>query len=173
MPPEKITLQQPRNSNSLKNNMPSKTPTVFTSSLPLHTTQAPISTPTSTYTSSRYDRSPQTAPPISTPTTFPRFGSRTACPGCHKSVSPMEFGVVPGPQGTRWHASCLVCGGKKEASKGWIVMRGREERKKNEPGCGKKLDSAAKSDGEGGVWCRECLVSPTSPARPCPLNIDS
>ncbi|KAF8642259.1 hypothetical protein AX16_009534 [Volvariella volvacea WC 439] len=26
------------------------------------------------------------------------------------------------------------------------------------PGCGKRLDSAAKSDGDGGVWCRECLL---------------
>lgn len=71
----------------------------------------------------------------------------------------MEPGVVPGPQGTRWHASCLVCGGKKETPKGWGVWRGGEAKKKYEPGCGKKLDSAAKTGAEGGVWCRECLVN--------------
>lgn len=76
-----------------------------------------------------------------------------ACPGCHKSVSVMEKGVVPGPQGTKWHSTCLVCGGKDATNR-----KGRREDDK-QPGCGKRLDSAAKADGEGGVWCRECLVS--------------
>lgn len=67
----------------------------------------------------------------------------------------MERGVVPGPQGTRWHASCLVCGGKQPVS---TFPRGRPPRNPDEPGCGKRLDSAAKTDGDGGVWCRECLV---------------
>ena len=91
---------------------------------------------------------PPTAPP--TTSSFPRFGIPTTCPGCRISVSPMERGVVPGPQGSRWHSSCLVCGGKglKEAAR----------RDPNVPGCGKRLDSAAKTDGDGGVWCRECLV---------------
>jgi len=97
--------------------------------------------------SKQYEPSPKTAPP--TTTSFPRFGSSTTCPGCFKSVSPMERGVVPGPQGSRWHSACLVCGGK--------GSRGRRDA--NKPGCGKQLDSAAKSDGNGGVWCRECLVS--------------
>lgn len=117
-------------------------------------TRAGSAVTTSTYSSSRYDHPPLTAPATSVSTSFPRFGSSVACPGCRKSVSPMEKGVVPGPQGSRWHATCLVCGGKKELTRGrWA------ERKKDEPGCGKRLDSAAKSDGEGGVWCRECLVS--------------
>jgi LIM domain len=90
-------------------------------------------------------------PPTATATSFPKFGGRTACPGCHQSVSPMERGVVPGPAGTRWHSICLVCGGKNK--------RARAGRRVNdEPGCGKKLDSAARTDGDGGVWCRECLV---------------
>ena len=100
---------------------------------------------------------------------FPRFGSRTVCPGCSVSVSPMERGVVPGPQGTRWHAKCLVCGGKRRSetltqqkSAMWMIGRGgggaEERKRKGEPGCGKKLDSAAKT-ADGGVWCRECLVS--------------
>ncbi|KAG1716549.1 hypothetical protein ID866_601 [Astraeus odoratus] len=97
--------------------------------------------------SSRYERVPSSTPAVSTPPT--RFGSSTACPGCLKAVSPMEFGVVPGPQGSRWHATCLVCGGK-GASKA--------RKDKSQPGCGKKLDSAAKRDVEGGVWCRECLL---------------
>ncbi|KAK1229797.1 hypothetical protein PQX77_007122 [Marasmius sp. AFHP31] len=103
--------------------------------------------------SSRYSRPPMTAPATSAPA-FPRFGSSTSCPGCRKSVSPMERGVVPGPQGTRWHASCLVCGGKKPTT----AFGTRIEKKKDEPGCGKKLDSAAKGDGDGRVWCRECWL---------------
>lgn len=95
-----------------------------------------------------------------------RFGCRSVCPGCNISVSPMERGVVPGPQGTRWHATCLVCGGKKrketiskQKSALWIVGRGGFDEGNGKPGCGKKLDSAAKTDGDGGVWCRGCLVS--------------
>lgn len=103
--------------------------------------------------SSRYNMHPQpTAPTITT--SFPRFGSSATCPGCRKSVSAMEKGVVPGPQGMKWHATCLVCGGKDTANKGR-----RDDIK--QAGCGKRLDSAAKCDGEGGVWCRECLVSLT------------
>ena len=84
-------------------------------------------------------------------TKFQRFGGSTSCPGCLKAVSPMEWGVVPGPSGTRWHSACLSCGGKNR--------RGRAGRRNpDEPGCGKKLDSAAKSDPDGGVWCRECWV---------------
>jgi len=91
---------------------------------------------------------PSTAPPT---TSRPRFGSSVGCPGCHKSVSAMERGVVPGPKGTRWHSTCLICGGKDVANR-----KGRGEDAK-QAGCGKRLDSAAKSDGKGGVWCRECL----------------
>lgn len=80
----------------------------------------------------------------------------------------MERGVVPGPQGTRWHAGCLVCGGKREVRKG---VWGRGERAKGEPGCGKRLDSAAKGDGEGGVWCRECLVGTYFPLPPAVCTI--
>lgn len=87
----------------------------------------------------------KSAPALSTE--FPRLGRRDACPSCQKVVSPMESGVVAGPQSTRWHASCLVCGGK-----GGKLPR---------PGCGKRLDSAAKTDINGDVWCRECMVSPT------------
>lgn len=116
--------------------------------------------------SSKPERPPLIAPSSSGNNSFPRFGSRTSCPGCQKTVSPMECGVVPGPHGTRWHSSCLVCGGKKEPPPTWVLNISREERKKDEPGCGKRLDSAAKSDGEGGIWCRECtllLGLPTSP----------
>ncbi|KIK28584.1 hypothetical protein PISMIDRAFT_588924 [Pisolithus microcarpus 441] len=97
--------------------------------------------------SSRYERPPSSTP--TAPTQNARFGNSTACPGCLKAVSLMEFGVVPGPQGFRWHASCLVCGGKKT---------NKMRRDKSQPGCGKRLDSAAKRDADGGVWCRECLL---------------
>ncbi|KAG1755145.1 uncharacterized protein EDB91DRAFT_1277328 [Suillus paluster] len=110
-------------------------------------TRASTAANTNPYSSSRLERSSPSAPVVST--TFPRFGSSTTCPACSKSVSLMEMGVVPGPQGSRWHSSCLVCGGKG-------VNKGRRD--KSQPGCGKKLDSAAKRDIEGGVWCRECLL---------------
>ncbi|EIW64809.1 uncharacterized protein TRAVEDRAFT_62249 [Trametes versicolor FP-101664 SS1] len=136
-------------------------------------TQPTPKTFTATYhhpaSSSRYEPPPKTAPASQASFTFPqpRFGTSSACPGCHKAVSPMERGVVPGPQGSRWHATCLMCGGRE--AKG----RRKEDGK---PGCGKKLDSAAKTDRDGGVWCRECLLlmpathrgSP-SPTRSTPL----
>ncbi|KAL5535328.1 hypothetical protein ACEPAF_3422 [Sanghuangporus sanghuang] len=118
-----------------------------------------------TSSSTKQDKPPITAPPAMS--SFPRFGCAGTCPGCRISVSPMERGVVPGPQGSRWHASCLVCGGKGAQS----GLR----RTPNTPGCGKRLDSAAKTDGDGGVWCRECLLlidsvtrqeSPTRPLEP-------
>jgi hypothetical protein len=77
-----------------------------------------------------------------------RFGTLAACPGCQTGVSPMERGVVPGPQGTRWHAMCLVCGGKRSNNK-----------EEEQQGCGKKLDSSAKTDKVGRLFCRNCLVS--------------
>jgi len=129
---------------------------------------SPRNTVTATYhtsSSSRYERPLPSAP--ASCTTFassqPRFGSSSSCPGCKKAVSPMEWGVVPGPNGTRWHAACLVCGGKE--------ARGRRK-DDGKPGCGKKLDSAAKTDRDGAVWCRECMLllpvstrQPASPAR--------
>ncbi|CAK5264966.1 unnamed protein product [Mycena citricolor] len=148
-PPEKVAIR-----------------TVPTSKLPvsIFSSRSPHSSPqsktpevktASIATSGRFDRPPVTAPASTTPISFPRFGAPNACPGCHVAVSVMERGVVQGPQGSRWHASCLVCGGKKPPSKGWL---GRDERKKGVPGCGKKLDSAAKSDIKGMVWCRECSL---------------
>lgn len=99
--------------------------------------------------SSKRERLPITAPPDVI--AFPRFaGGGTTCPGCRIAVSPMERGVAPGPQGSKWHASCLICGGKGASAK--------RRHDSNTPGCGKRLDSAAKTDGDGGVWCRECLV---------------
>jgi len=115
---------------------------------PLRTTTN-FSNGISTSVSRRFEQPPTTAP--ANQTRFPRFGGSISCPGCLKAVSPMEWGVVPGPSGTRWHSACLICGGKNR--------RGRIGRRNpDEPGCGKKLDSAAKSDPEGGVWCRECWV---------------
>ncbi|CDO72364.1 hypothetical protein BN946_scf184977.g61 [Trametes cinnabarina] len=128
----------------------------YTSTMPksVPVTQSASRTATATYhpaSTSRYQPPPKTAPASQQKFTFPqpRFGSSSSCPGCHKSVSPMERGVVPGPQGSRWHAACLVCGGKE------AKVRRKEDGK---PGCGKKLDSAAKTDKDGGVWCRECLL---------------
>ncbi|TFK76969.1 hypothetical protein BDN72DRAFT_953466 [Pluteus cervinus] len=113
----------------------------------------PITTSSPQAKSSRVEQPPLSAPP--TTFTFPRFGSRTTCPGCQLTVAPMELGVVAGPQGTRWHSSCLICGGKKRPAS--TMISGRDQRSAI-PGCGKKLDSAAKADGGGGVWCRECLL---------------
>ncbi|KAF9648525.1 hypothetical protein BDM02DRAFT_3187076 [Thelephora ganbajun] len=112
----------------------------------------------STSMSKRFDQPPTTAP--ASQAKFQRFGGSTSCPGCLRAVSPMEWGVVPGPSGTKWHSACLSCGGKNRRGRG-----GR--RNPGEPGCGKKLDSAAKCDPEGGVWCRECwlMLPPSSPIR--------
>ncbi|KAL1707113.1 hypothetical protein EV121DRAFT_199960 [Schizophyllum commune] len=120
------------------------------------------------HSSSRYEVQPRTAP--STQTSFPRFGGSISCPGCKQTVSPMERGVVAGPQNTKWHGACLVCGGKKETGKGGWLSRGRDERKKGEPGCGKKLDSAAKVDANGGVWCRECSLLLNAALRASPQS---
>ncbi|KAJ7727838.1 hypothetical protein DFH07DRAFT_851572 [Mycena maculata] len=146
VPPQKINI---------KTFPTSSTPSIFSRAPPAPIARPPSAPAVISGSSSKWERAPLTAPPTSTPSSFPRFGTVNSCPGCRKSVSPMERGVVPGPQGSRWHATCLVCGGKKEPTKHWVV---REERKKGVPGCGKKLDSAAKSDGEGGVWCRECSL---------------
>ncbi|KAG8940253.1 hypothetical protein FRC04_005462 [Tulasnella sp. 424] len=89
------------------------------------------------------------------PPPAPRFGSATVCPGCQVSVSPMERGIVPGPAATKWHAPCLVCGGKEHSRRVSAAWKIRDEVKG--PGCGKKLDSAAKGDLSVGVlWCRDC-----------------
>ncbi|KAG6868093.1 hypothetical protein C0993_007672, partial [Termitomyces sp. T159_Od127] len=147
--PAKITMYK----------MPAAVPSMSASNS-VHSPLTKSTTRTNTFAirslSSRLERLPLTAP-TSDITSIPRFGSNTTCPGCSKPVFPMEQGVVPGPQTTRWHASCLVCGGKKETPKGMAIRRGREE-KKTEPGCGKKLDSAAKIGVDGSVWCRECSV---------------
>lgn len=154
-PPEKITIRKSPSASFLRfshekallrdNYNPSKSPS-----------PSPQRNSTN-FSSSRFERPHPTA--SATTTSFPRFGSRSACPGCNKSVSPMERGVVPGPQGSRWHADCLVCGGKRPPSRSTSWMIGRGEDKKREPGCGKKLDSAAKADANGQIWCRQCLVS--------------
>jgi hypothetical protein len=89
----------------------------------------------------------ETNPENPAQTSASRFGTSTVCPGCHRAVSPMEIGVVPGPQGTRWHSNCLVCGGKRSQPSG------------KHDGCGKKLDSSAKTDKAGRLFCRNCLVS--------------
>ncbi|EPQ60819.1 hypothetical protein GLOTRDRAFT_135433 [Gloeophyllum trabeum ATCC 11539] len=137
-PPEKVTVK------------------TMSSRIPTSSASASRAT-TATYTvPTKFDRPPTTAP--ASTVAFPRWGSTSACPGCQKCVSPMEKGVVPGPQGSRWHATCLVCGGKD-------VKRRSVRQEDRKPGCGKRLDSAAKTDGDGGVWCRECLLLLPSPLR--------
>ncbi|KAH9064237.1 hypothetical protein EDB87DRAFT_1599936 [Lactarius vividus] len=113
-------------------------------------TSSPSTASPSTRLSSRYSAPLQFATSVSNP--VPRFGTSTSCPGCLQSVSPMERGVVPGPQGQRWHSSCLVCGGKQAKGRGGRRVNGQ-------PGCGKQLDSSAKrGTDEGGIWCRDCLL---------------
>lgn len=140
-PPEKVTVYT-------KPPVASKLP--VSSTKPAMAPRASNNTPyATTPSSSRYERPPPTAPPTSAGFTFPRFGGSTSCPGCNKAVAVMERGVVQGPQGTKWHGTCLLCGGKD--------AKGRRK-EAGKPGCGKKLDSAAKTDMDGRVWCRECLL---------------
>jgi hypothetical protein len=92
---------------------------------------------------------PQSALSVASPSVGSfSFPSKQQCAGCQKMVALMEPGVVPGPKGTRWHSSCLVCGGK------------GAQRRMGEPGCGKKLDRDAKSDSDGKIWCSTCMVRP-------------
>ncbi|KAI0348658.1 hypothetical protein BDW22DRAFT_1350908 [Trametopsis cervina] len=145
-PPEKITLRKNTASAITK---ASKIPLAATST---GNSSPPAPPKTTAYyaSSSRYEPPPPTAPPANSfPVSQPRFGGSSSCPGCMKAVSPMERGVVSGPQGSKWHGGCLICGGLQAKGK-------RKEAGK--AGCGKKLDSAAKLDAEGGVWCRECLL---------------
>jgi len=72
--------------------------------------------------------------------------NKSRCAGCNSMVAVMEPGVVPGPNGTRWHSSCLVCGGK------------GHRKRVGQPGCGKKLDRDAKLDPEGKTWCSNCMT---------------
>ena len=147
-PAMKITFRKSPSLTSLKTSPSDET----SKSTPYAAAKAPTSLVYAT--SSRLERQPSVAP-RSVGTLAPRFGSRTTCPGCHQFVSPMERGVVPGPQGTRWHTKCLVCGGNGGVKGGLGQAKGK---KNGEPGCGKRLDSAAKSSEDGGIWCRECLV---------------
>ncbi len=97
--------------------------------------------------------SPRAVPPPASAS--PVSSGRFACGGCKRTVFQMEKGVVPGPQGSKWHLGCLVCGGKN-----WRALRESQRRSgESQFGCGKKLDSQAKCDGDGQVWCNECLVS--------------
>ncbi|VDB86497.1 unnamed protein product [Peniophora sp. CBMAI 1063] len=145
-PSEKITVRTVSNS--------TYTPTIKTPlSTPTPSRTTPLTMSSSTansYSSSRYS-APLRSAPASKTSFHSRFGSASFCPGCQMNVSPMEPGVVPGPQGTRWHKACLICGGRE--------ARGRNGRRKDgKPGCGKQLDSSAKSDAEERIWCRECLL---------------
>ncbi|KIP12578.1 hypothetical protein PHLGIDRAFT_98007, partial [Phlebiopsis gigantea 11061_1 CR5-6] len=145
-PPERITLRKVPPTPLFK---PSKIP-VASNSPDRHSSNTDAQTAFYS-SSSRYERPPPSAPPTTTSFSIPqpRFGGSITCPGCHKAVSPMERGVVPGPQGSKWHGGCLICGGHE--------AKGRRKQD-GKAGCGKKLDSAAKTDAEGSVWCRECLL---------------
>ncbi|KAJ3895051.1 hypothetical protein GG344DRAFT_39640 [Lentinula edodes] len=171
-PPAKITIHKIPSPSSLP--LPARR--THTSSKSVSSLSSPPSSPSSgTYVSSRYSRPPLSAPSMSNSNSSsgsaPRFGTINSCPGCKKLVPHVSFGIsegersVQGPNGTRWHVMCLVCGGKKAPTRG--VLRGRDERRKDEPGCGKRLDSGAKTDDGGSVFCRECwLLLPSSPASP-------
>ncbi|GBE78377.1 hypothetical protein BKA93DRAFT_621250 [Sparassis latifolia] len=154
-PPEKIKMRQ------ITTQIPKRTISATVPLQPVETHRSSYSATTAT--SSRYERPPPSAPPSTTSFTS-RFGGSAACPGCSQAVSPMERGVVPGPQGTRWHATCLLCGGKD--------AKGRRK-EAGKPGCGKKLDSAAKNDRDGGVWCRECLLLLPAAMRQSPAPVRS
>ncbi|KAG5221441.1 lim-type zinc finger-containing protein [Salix suchowensis] len=140
-PPEKITInyKMPQRVNTTS---PVSTP-------PLKPAVRPtVSTTSPSYSSSRYERPPKTAP--ATQTTFPRVSWNGVTHG-ERSCS--------GAPGYTMAFHLFGLRGKKEVKPSNSWLRGRaEERKRNEPGCGKKLDSAAKGDGEGRVWCRECWL---------------
>ncbi|CDZ97640.1 Zinc finger, LIM-type [Phaffia rhodozyma] len=115
-----------------------------------------------------------------------RFGGMTVCPGCAKSIGPMERGSVVGPARLgcntsgeeRWHQSCLSCGGgtnrgPQKPNKAKLVSPLVES--DSRAGCGRPLDSGAKVDDEGGVWCRGCVntVSRLSASKVLPSSTRS
>ena len=110
-------------------------------------------TPTRMAQSSPRTSSPATQGQVqSSPTSTGRF----TCGGCHRTVFQMERGVVPGPQGSKWHVLCLICGGKDWQAKSLEAKRWGLDA--TEVGCGKKLDSQARTDRLGRAYCRNCMV---------------
>lgn len=102
------------------------------------------------------------SPPSRVPS---KLGGMTRCPGCTMSVGPVERGVVSGPGGVsgvaggvKWHKACLTCGGGNGKGPQNIIKRGGHGND-DVVGCGRQLDVDAKVDGQGGVWCRDCVVS--------------
>ncbi|TIA90658.1 hypothetical protein E3P99_01463 [Wallemia hederae] len=70
----------------------------------------------------------------SSPFSQSHFGGMSSCPSCGDKLTLFE--CTPGPAGTKYHKKCLRC-----------------------KGCAKELDSFAKVDFDGWVWCRGCFVS--------------
>lgn len=69
----------------------------------------------------------------SSPFSHSHFGGMSSCPSCGDKLTLFE--CTPGPAGTKYHKKCLRC-----------------------RGCAKGLDSFAKVDFDGWVWCRGCFV---------------
>jgi len=69
------------------------------------------------------------------------LGTSNICPRCKIKVAPLERGTVTGPQGERWHQTCLRCG-----------------RDNPKQGCSKQLDERA-TILQGVPFCRLCAVS--------------
>ena len=159
--PEKVNIRTIRSSTSATSIFSNAAPcTPSSTAIPASTsTPSPTLASTSTYTSSRYDRPPAHRAPHVHPYLVSPFREHVRMPGLSQICLADRARGRAGTAGVA--VACLMFGvwGKREVVKRWGIGRGREERRKGEPGCGKKLDSAAKGDGEGGVWCRECLVS--------------
>ncbi|KAF8295727.1 hypothetical protein DL93DRAFT_785970 [Clavulina sp. PMI_390] len=165
-------------SGSGKSASPVRATTPFSASPASHRSPPPASRSYTT-PASQMQGSPASSPSASAAVSNGRF----TCGGCHQTVFQMERGVVPGPLGGKWHVLCLVCGGKDWKSKSLDFKRwgrGPNDEGSAELGCGKKLDSQARMDRIGRVYCRDCLGKlpaelrgPASPVRGAAPDEDS
>ncbi|TIA95278.1 hypothetical protein E3P94_03787 [Wallemia ichthyophaga] len=84
----------------------------------------------------------------SSPFSRSHFGGMSSCPSCGEKLTLFE--CTPGPAGTKYHSKCLRC-----------------------RGCAKDLDSFAKVDFDGWVWCRGCFDTYVPKPRPLSYHYQS
>lgn len=129
-----------------------KTPPKIVSKTPIHATLTP--SPSTNFKSSSPVKSTVSTPSPrksiwasrSTPFSPQTFGGMSMCPSCGDKLTMFEY--TPGPAGTKYHKKCLKC-----------------------RGCSKELDSGAKVDFDGYLWCRKCFD--TFVPKPRPMTYQS
>ncbi|TIB72316.1 hypothetical protein E3Q23_03449 [Wallemia mellicola] len=124
-----------------------KTPPKGVSKAPIHATLTPSPStavkpvPRTTKTPSPTKQQKSIWATRSSPFSSSAFGGMSSCPSCGDKLTLFE--CTPGPAGTKYHKKCLIC-----------------------RGCSKGLDSFAKVDFDGYVWCRGCFDTYVPKPRP-------